>query len=766
MLDPYTNNQDTIVFKDHTGEVAREAFNSNPLTQDHNIAFSGGNEKSKFASSLNYYNEEGLSKNTMYERFSGKLNSSYRLKDNFEILGGITYSNSSTNNFLFAENFLRARFMRPTFRPYDDEGNPNPGASRLYGNPDYYADKYFRPRSSTRLYLNSGVVWEIVPDLIFKLNGSIYNYESQSENFQKKLVTQTGSVNVTRPADASISKNHQLQHNVTIDYKKNINKHYGSFLVGGEYYYLESFDLSAGGNGAPTDDIYTLNAIVNRTSISSSKSSHRMLSGFSRLNYSYDDRFLFTAVLRSDGTSTLGDYKWGVFPGMSAGWNVHNESFYKETGVQKLITLLKPRLSYGVNGNISGISTYEVQGIYAVTTNYDNTASYLNTGLINRKLRWEKSKSLDVGLEMGLLDNRVTLNLNFFRRVNSDLLTNLSLPDYTGFSSIRTNLGNLENKGFEGEIQINILNSANGLRWDFGFNSAFVKNKILKLPYNGVENNRQGGQQIFDPKSNKLIWVGGYQEGHSIGDIVAYKCERILKDWDDVRENVPDRYDAVAQLYGPDKYATLSGKEKSGKFPIEPGDVLWKDFDKNDTIDSRDRYVVGNVYPKWTGGFTSTFTYKDFSLVARFDFALGHTIYNHFASMVMGNYVGSMNIIDWVYDSWSPENPDAKYPVYLNADLPKLNYKRAGATADADSHNSLFYEKGDYLAVRELTLGYRLPKQLISKIGLASAQLNLTGKNLAYITKFSGWNPEQGGSDEGRYPLPITCLLGLQVSFF
>lgn len=767
MIDPF-NNKDTLVFKDYTGQIGEEAFNQNAATQEHNVFFSGGNDRGQYVSSLNYYNEEGLAKNTMYERFSGSLNAAYKLRDNFDIDAGLTYSSSNTNSALTNDNFYRARMMYPYLRPTLDDGTPNPGVNASYGNAAYYEDKYVRLNRVSRTTLNTGVSWEIIPLLFLKANGSVYFTGNEVENFNKKLVYPTGTVDASRTASASFSRGTQQQHNVTAEYSKAIDKHSATILVGGEYFDTKSFALSAAGRGAPTDDIYTLNSAVERTSISSTKSEYRMLSGFGRLNYDYDSRYLFTAVMRYDGTSALKENRWGAFPGMSAGWNIHNEQFFKSSSLSQHISALKPRVSYGVNGNIAGIGTYEVQGVYAITTNYDAESSYLNTSIINSKLRWEKSTSLDAGVEAGLWNNRLFLNLNFYRRVTSDLLANLSLPRYTGFSSFRTNLGSLENKGFEFEVIAQILNLPNGLKWDLGFNAAYVKNKILELPYNGVENNRQGGWQIYDPSSGKLIWVGGYQEGERFGDIVAFKTERILRDWDDVWATVPNLYDAIAQLYGPEIYGSMPQNQRTGKYPIEPGDCLFKDFDNNDTIDSRDRYVVGNIYPTWTGGFTTTLSYKNFSLYGRFDYAAGHIIYNDFVAKNLGNMVGTMHKLTLVRDTWTPENPDAKYPVHLYADYPKLNIKRSGLHySTPENHNSLFYEKGDYLAIREITLSYNIPQTLMSKIGIESAQLNLTGQNLAYITReYTGWNPEEGGSDVGRYPLPRNFLIGLKVLFF
>jgi TonB-linked SusC/RagA family outer membrane protein len=764
MMDPITE-KDTIVFKDYLGQIGDAAFNKAAYTQDHNLSFSGGNDKARFAASLGYYSEDGLVISTKYERFSATFNGSYKVKDNLEISTGTTFSDSKRPAFLPGDIFFRSQAMFPTFRPYDLDGNYASGTNMSYGNPLYYVDKNIRLNDTRRSIFNVGANWEIIPDLSLKIQANIYYTDYQEDNFNKKLIYQTGNVDINRTASARYEKAFQQQHNITLEYKKKFNSHNMSLLAGGEYYDLSSYVFTAAGKSAPTDEIYTLNSAVERTSISSTLSDYRMLSAFSRFNYDYNGKYLFTAVLRYDGTSSLADNRWGAFPGISAGWNMHQEDFFKASPLSNYISILKPRLSYGVNGNIAGVGNYETQGGYGIQTFYNAQAGYLNTGLINSGLRWEKSKSFDGGVEIGLLNNKANINLNYFRRTTTDLLTNLVLPDYTGFGSFRTNLGNLLNSGFESELNLNILKLENGLTWDFSFNASFVKNKILKLPYNGNLNNRQGGEEVYDPKTGKLIWVGGYQEGGTIGDLIAFKQDRIYKDWDDVNQNAANRYDKIANLYGPALYALQTSK--TGKFPIEPGDVVFKDFDQNDTIDSRDRYVIGNIYPKWTGGFSTTITFKNISLYGRFDYALGHMIYNDLACRVLGQWVGTMNLTDWIYDTWTPENTDVDLAKFYYADYPKYNYKRTGWLGTTGSNMvSRFYEKGDYLALREVTLSYNFPQSITSKLKIASLQAYVTGQNLSYFTReYTGVSPELGGFDPGRYPLPRTVIFGLQVSF-
>ncbi|WP_448634199.1 TonB-dependent receptor domain-containing protein [Pedobacter panaciterrae] len=214
---------------------------------------------------------------------------------------------------------------------------------------------------------------------------------------------------------------------------------------------------------------------------------------------------------------------------MSAGWNVHKEDFFINSGISNYISSLKPRISYGENGNVAGLGRYEVQGVYALQTNYNGSAGFLNTGVINGNLRWEKSKTTDVGLDLGLFKDRVSLTFDYYDRRTSDLLTNLDLPSYVGFGSLRTNLGTYQNKGYEFAINANIFDKGDW-KINAGVNASFVKNKILQLPFNGNDKNRQGGLQIFDPKSGQVVWVGGLQEGQALGDIYGYKQVSVFKD--------------------------------------------------------------------------------------------------------------------------------------------------------------------------------------------------------------------------------------------
>lgn len=784
--DPYGG---TIIFKDHGGEVANLVFR-NTHTQDHYLNVTGGNDKGTYFSSFDYYKEDGVIVGSGYKRFSGDVNGSYKVKPNVEISSGVTLSTSSQIGVNGSEvnNMYRNLALWPTFNPWLDSAKtmPNPGNGINDGNPLYWLNKNNRGDEVNRITANASVKWDLLPGLFIKATGSGYLFEQLDQSFTK--ATQTYSQifsnppnpgNISRPASASFSRSFQQQYNAIVNYTKSFGKHNLNAMLGTEYYDTKGFDMGVTGTNAPTDDIPTVNASTTFTAGNnySDQSDYRIVSAFGRLNYDYDQKYLLTLVFRQDGVSSLpAANRFGFFPGMSAGWNIHKESFFRNSGISKYVSTLKPRVSYGVNGNVAGLGDYEVQGTYGLQGLYNGNAGFLNTGVVNNNLRWEKSKTTDVGADIGFLNDRITFIFDYYDRRTSDLLTNLALPGYTGFNSVRTNLGTFENKGYEFSVNANIINQPGGLRWDFGFNASYVKNKILQLPYNGQPHNRQGGFQVYDPKSGQVIWVGGFQEGQTLGDIYAYKQVSIFKDEKEVAAIAGNRYDAVAQIAGPNVPANPNIKGQ-----ITPGDVNWLDVDHNDTIDSRDQVYIGNIYPKWTGGFSTTLSYHGFTLYARFESALGHTIYNDEVARILGNYQGTFNYITWQKNSWSPANPNTDIPkVYyadqVSAPLGKKNYTRSNnAGVTLNSNNSQFYEKGDYLACREITLSYDFSNSLLSKTRvLSQSRVYMSLDNLFYITKFSGPTPEPpvapgtttiNGIYQGTYPTPRSVVLGVQVSF-
>lgn len=790
MTDPVTGKE--LLFKDYGGQLDDAAFRNVAMTQDHYVSVSGGSDRGTFFTSLGYYDEDGIVKGTGYKRFNGNLTASYKVLPILNVKAGATYSWSQKPSLWIGEFefFYRTRSQRPTWNPYNADGTPASGWSTSDGNPEYYRSRLTNENNTRKSTYNLGFDFDILPKkLVWSTNASLYHYDYQNESFNKSYQTQTSSsANETREATASISRFTNVQVNTTFNYNDTFAEHHNvEAMIGGEYFDHNTFDFSASTQNSPTDDIPTLNAGATRSATSSEKSRYRIESVFGRINYDYQSKYLLSLTARYDGISKLKDNRWGFFPGISAGWNVTQEEFWQNSKISNVISNIKPRISYGVNGNVNGIGDFDIYGVYKQIANmtYDGATAYYNSTLVNTGLRWEQSRSLEIGLDLGFLNNRLAFILDYYNRTTSDLLTDLNLPAYTGFASMKTNLGKLRNRGFEMEIRANIINQPKGLKWDVTANLTSVSNKILQLPTNDKPNNQLDGYEVADgtkkdANGNQATkWVGGYAEGGKIGQIVAYRQQHIFKDWDDVKAHANTRIDEVAKLYGPglaNEINPLTGvayAQSTGWKPIEPGDVCWEDVNEDGIINSLDKSVVGNIFPNITGGFSTTLAYKNVSLYARFDYALGHTIYNDLKARSMGQYQGQFNNITLVKDMWSEANTDSEYPAYSYADqLNKKNISRESTNqSDIDGHNSKFYEKGDYLALREITLNWNIPSKWTSHLGISNASVYVTGQNLFYITGYDGASPEPKldsyyqGIDLGRYPTPRTVLFGLNVTF-
>lgn len=778
---------DKLWYRDYSGQISDAAFRNTTLTQDHHISLSGGNDVSTFAANLGYYDEDGILRGTKYQRVTGGVNGSYRVLPFLNVKAGATLAWSKMPSFYTDVNnlYYRTRSLQPTWNPWYEDGSPaagwQNGTTGSDGNPQYWLGKLKRESTNRTETFNLGLDFDIIPKkLKLTTNASVYYNLYQYETFNKAYkFDNTTSTNSVRNAYAYMYKDNRIQLNAMLNYTDQFaGKHNIDAMIGGEYYDENSFAFDATTKNSPTDDIPTLNAGAEPVSASSSKTGHRIESIFGRVNYNYMQKYLLSVTMRYDGISRLKDHRWGVFPGVSAGWNIVEEDFWKDSKISSVISNIKPRVSYGVNGNVSGIGDYYIYGKYDQISSgtYNGKTAYYNTTLMNTGLRWEKSKTFEAGLDLGFFKNRLSFILDYYVRNTSDLLADVNLPAWTGFASVKTNLGELRNQGFEMEMRANIINQG-GFRWDLSANLSTVKNTVVKLPTSDKPNNQYGGVEVADgtkkDANGKQVtkWIGGYAEGGKLGDLYGYQQQHIFKDWDDVKQNANNRIDEVANLYGPgmaDQINPLTGKtykESTGWKPIEPGDVCWEDVNEDGVISSLDRKVLGNSLPTVTGGFSTTLAYKGLSLYARFDYALGHKIWNSVKGRSMAQTQGTFNSINEVTKMWSETNTNSDYPVYTYADqLNKKNIVRDNVWV-GNGASSRFLESGNYLALREITLSYTLPRTLIGKIGMQAASVYVTGQNLFYITKYSGTNPEPKSIDYGTYPTPKTLLFGLSLTF-
>ncbi|MFC4870810.1 SusC/RagA family TonB-linked outer membrane protein [Negadavirga shengliensis] len=708
------------------------------VTQNHYVAISGGSEKARFDMGIGYLDNEGVAINTDFKRFTVRMNGDVNVNETLDVYGRVNFTNSS-NTSVFGENeiFQRALGLPPTAKFRFEDGTLAPGQNRSMGNPVYHLGRMDALNATNRLTLSGGANWDILPGLTFEPIGSLYFVHQTNNTFQKSYYNTPTQFIDSRDAYAFNSVFWQKQFDGVFTYLRSFGFHNLQLKAGGSYFDRQNYSASASGRGAASDLIPTLNASSEPRDVSSSHSQLRILGYFGRFNYDYDKKYLFSASARYDGASNLGvNNYWGFFPGISAGWNMHKEDFW--VNVPQALSALKIRASYGVNGNIGNLSDFHAQGLYSVGARYNDIAAIQNNRMANQDLQWERSATFDLGLDMGLFGDKVTIIADYYNRVTDNLLTNLELPQSTGFSSILTNLGALRNEGVEMEIAATLLQKGD-FSWNASANATYNINTVVRLPENDNENNRIGGVLVFNPAIGGYAWMGGLQEGQRMGDMFAYQYDGIYAT-DEAAAEGP--YDVLVP--GTDK-------RKFG------GDVRWRDLDRNDTIDSRDRVLAGNIFPKWTGGFTNMLNYKNLSLTIRTDFALGHTIYHETRARFNGQYQGDIGILRETTQSWQHQGDIAVLPRYYWADQLSQNNSFRGST--------FFHERGNYLAVRELTLSYSLPQRWTDAIKTGSIRTYFTGSNLYYFTQYTGLNPEVGGTDAGRYPIPRSFMLGVNVNF-
>ncbi|WP_189565322.1 SusC/RagA family TonB-linked outer membrane protein [Persicitalea jodogahamensis] len=735
----------TIIFADTDWQ---DVLFRTGVTHENYLSFAGGTEKATFNAGVGYTTIDGIAINTNYKRFTTNLNGRLKVNDKVSVYGGLNFSRFGDNS-VYDENFLFERSIAtpPTAKYRYEDGSLAPGVSQSLGNPAYHLSRQKNNNQDNNITLSGGVQWEVAPGLIFEPSASLFYTVNENNRFQLSYYNTPTQLIDTRQATGSYAKRNQQQFDATLSYAKSLNDVHNFQIKGGlSYFNRELRSLSAVGRDAATDLIPTLNASATPVSVSSSASTQAIMGFFGRMTYDYNRKYLFTLNARYDGASNLGEQnKWGFFPGVSAGWNVHNEDFWRDN---LPVSSLKLRASYGVTGNLGNLSDFQAQGQYSVGERYSGLPAVEYTVIANQNLRWEQSKTLDFGFDAGFLQNRLRLIFDYYQRVTENLITTLALPQETGFSSILTNLGSLENKGVELEVATSLV-ANEGFNWELSFNASHNQNEILKLPENDNLNNRIGGYEVYDPAQDAYVYKGGLQEGQPTGQLYGYKYLGVYAT------------DEAAAAGPRDELVAGSDKRKFG------GDVNWLDVDNNGVIDSRDRVPVGNIYPKWTGGISSSASYKGFSLYARADYMTGHTIYNYVRANMNGQFVGDVNGTTDLLRSWLEQGDQTDIPRYYWADqAAQANYWRGDPrNIDNGRGSSQNYEKGDYLAIREVTLAYNIPVELFRRVGISNLRVNLTGNNLKYFTKYTGLAPEDGGSDRGRYPVPRVLMVGLKASF-
>ena len=775
VTDPITGKE--ILYKNT--DVDKYNLNDPAFSQDYNINMSGGNDRGTYYAGLGYNRQEGVPVNTFYERYSFITNASYKIADWLTSTSSLNYNRANWKNMPGSNGselnyFGRVRSLPPTVLFEDEEGNMKLGPGTADGNQMYQPDQWWNDNQSDKFTMSQSFKIDILKNLSLTANMNWYYSETYQESFTKDYENTPGNFVRTRSATAYYNRDFRQTYNAVLNYNETFFlDHHVEVMLGMEYYNKYQRGFEAQGQGAPTDDLPDLSLTdkgEGKRTINSWHEKQRILSFFGRLNYDFKDKYLLSFVFRRDGySSLLGDNRWGFFPGVSAGWIFGREDFIKEA--IPVMSFGKLRASYGINGNASGIGAYTLQGSYGSSNsngsfNYNGNTSYLITELPNPNLRWEKTATFEVGADLSFFANRLNTNLTYYNRLTSDKYAALSFPTSTGFSSVTNNNGEFRNQGIEIELSGKIIDSKDWT-WSASGNIAFNKNKIVSLPDNGMERNRINAFQVYTGNGDEKKWVGGQQEGQEPGILYLYQADGIYRSYDEIPANLVRKYGSRT-YYGPEAWNKLTAEQQNAttNFPIQPGDTKFHDVNGDDVIDEFDKVKVGATSPRWTGGFNTTLRWKNFQQYGRFDYALGFWLYENSGTQsttpwFMGCYQGTYNTPTMYYDTWSESNPNAKYPRYLFADQNGKNNYIA---------STMFAYRGDYLAIREISLSYSLPESVAKMLKMQRAEVSITGQNLGYITGAKNVgspeaNPKDNGAVGQGYSLPRTILFGVNLTF-
>lgn len=781
LVDPNPFNpgiRDSLIFTDLSAKDRESMILQQVNTVEHNLNFSGANDQGSYALSIGTVTDNGMLIDSRLKRLNMNFNGSLNVSKNLKVTSNIgAYSVEQKlpyGGFADPEGGaaggLLQRFVgvSPTVRYANDTSGaflPGPNDVTL-GNPAYWSSIRNNNTNQQRFLGGVNLEYTILPYLKFLASGSGYyqftNDNSFNEGFQQG---NNGAFNNNRQASFSNSRTSQYTTNAFLQFSKSYNGHSITALAGTEFFEFRNYVNSGFAQGAPTDLIPWLAAatppsiqgttLINPAGASSNFNQwERISSAIARVNYTYKNRYLLSAVVRRDGSSRLKkDNYYGTFPGASIGWNLHNEQFYQGSAISKYISSVKPRLSYGVNGNINSLGFFATSQIYNNAGTYNGLGGSFVNAYINSNVRWERTNSTNFGIDLGLFKERINVNVDYFVRNVFDKLAGLNISSQTGFNSFTTNLGQLQNKGIEIVVNARVIipKNADGFSLDIGANFFHVKSYAKKLPFNALPGNRTNGFLVWDPRNpGQQMYVGGLVEGKRIDldQVWAPKWNGIYTD--------AAKLSANANVFN----AFLPYNNKRIK---QLGDADWHQVNKNDTIDSRQFVYVGRTTPQYTGGFNVSTGYKGIRLYAGFDYAFGFVILNNQIVRGLSQVQGSQNSTTDVLNTWSPTNTSGTMPRFYWA-----NQGRNYAT-DASGNNPAanLWEKGDYIMLRELTIAYDLSQELLNKAlrgKIKGLSLNVTGTNLGYLSGYSGNFPDFGGIDQGKFPLPRRLTIGIRAT--
>lgn len=736
-------------------------FNNSAKIQNHELSISGGNEKSNYYSSFGYFDQDGIvaTNNSKYKRFTARFNSDHQITKAIKFGQTIGYTRTNSvgvaTNTEYGSPLVRAINIDPLTPLVETDpakynlpiytGNPvvRNAEGFPYGISQYAQSEILNPVAalavaqgrnwSDKVVGNAYVEAEIIPGLKIRSQGGADLAFWGNDGFTP--IYYLNSINQTTITSYNRNSNRGLFWSLenTLSYTKSIAKHNFTALVG--YSAQKNKGETNGGTkeGIPVNNIKdaSMQFPVPRANdvFYGGEYLNTLNSMFARLTYNYDEKYLFTGIVRRDGSSRFGpNNKFGYFPSGSVGWIASKEDFFPKNEV---VTFLKFRGSYGVTGN-DNIGDFRYLSTVSGGRNYTlGTSAGLNNGvspdaLSNPNLRWEETSSTDIGLEATLFHN-LTLTADWYHKKTSGMLLQIAVPGYVGNSGPIGNIADLSNKGFE--LELGYSKKIGDLSLRFAANGSFLTNKIDFL---GDDKEFLGGQTVT-PQGLEITRT---KVGHAIGSFFGYRSDGLFQN----QQQINDYKNSAGGLVQPN---------------AKPGDIKFLDLNGDGLISDNDRDIIGDPTPDFTYGFTINAAYKGFDMVMLGQGVTGNQIFNALRrfDLPTANYTSA------ILNRWTGEGTSNVTPRLTLQDDNK-NYSRV---------SSLFIEDGSYFRIKTLQIGYTLPLSLVQKAGLNKVRFYVMANNLVTFTKYKGYDPEIGGGsygvDRGFYPQARTFFAGLNIGF-
>lgn len=690
-----------------------EVFRSAP-TRSYELAASGGNDKTRYYTSIGYFDQQGILRSSDFSRLSARLNVDHQHSEklNFTVNLNLT---RALNNRVQEENSREGStkfgiFMAPNIPVYNPDGSyALDQISTSMENPVAMLDLPVNHAETFRMLANTTIEYRILPELALKTNfGADASFIDETFFMPPeglRSYTAQGGVGARRNTRDQLWINE-----TTLTFDKIFGDHNLNALVGASIQESRIEFVDARRSNFPSNDIPYITAGGSNPGADAYPEDWAIASFFSRVNYGYKERYLLTANFRADGSSRFGaNNRWGYFPSIAGAWRISEEDFLKET--ESPISNLKLRASWGVTGNQS-IPNYASFSLYTGGNNYIGSPGFVPNILGDRNLKWETTEQLDIGIDVGLFNNRITLLADYYNKVTSDLLIGVTVPFSSGYQSRFTNFGEIQNRGFE--FELTSQNLIGEFKWSTSLNMNFNRNTVRELPV----------PQLLGGVGN----LNMARPGDPLG--IFYGWQMI----------------GVNPATGIIDFAGQDGS------PVTP-------------TDPADRVIIGDPNPDFFGGITNTFQYKGFDLSILGQFSYGNDLFNYNLSTGLGGSNLSRNgLVDWTR-RW--QNPGDI------TDMPRPTPN----LLDHAAISSRFVEDGSFFRIRTITLGYNFSNEFIERMKLKNLRVYATVQNAFVFTNYSGYDPEVSSShggentgliygyDYGSYPQPRMFTAGVNLTF-